>query len=137
MTQNSLVIDASVVLEWIETPESKNFTKAISVYENLKEGKIVVYAPLFLLMEVINVLFWKKKFERLEIEEFVNRVKETGVNFIGDFLPESANEVIDLMDKFKISAYDAQYVNLAIKKGVKLMTFDAKLQKIKETGFEF
>lgn len=137
MTGNSLVIDASVILEWIETTDSLNRKKAIEIYKLLKTGEIVAHSPIFLLTEVVNVLFWKKKRHTAEIKEFVDRVKGAGINFVGDFLPESVNELVELMDKYKITSYDAQYVNLALKKGLKLVTFDEKLAKIKRIAFDF
>lgn len=137
MIQNSLVIDASVVLEWIESPDSRNHAKAIEIYENLMKGEVVAYAPLFLLVEAVNVLFWKKKYQEIEIREFVDSVIGTGINFVGEFLPESVEELVWVMAKFQITSYDAQYVNLALKKELKLITFDEKLRGIKDVRFEF
>lgn len=137
MTQDSVVLDASVILEWVSPQDSSRRKKAIQIYRLLKRGEIFAFAPTFLLVEVVNVLFWKKKQKISEIKEFVERIKNSGINFVGDFLPESVDEILDVMVRYDVTSYDAQYVDLALKKGLKLATFDETLVLIKEILFKY
>jgi len=135
VTVDRFVIDASVVLEWVETKESPQKQRALGLYERLVKGEVAFSAPSFLLVEVINVLYWKKRNTVEEIRDFVDRVKTSGINFVdGAFSADASDELLDAVGKHEITAYDAQYVILAKKLGVKLLTFDEKLLGIKEVG---
>ena len=135
MTRNKVVIDANIVLEWLDPQESTQRKNAFYLYELLKKGEIVIYAPVFLLVEVANILFWKKKMAVKDILTFIDRVKNSGVNFVVG--SDAIEDIINLMDKYQITSYDAQYVYLAEKMNLKLATFDEKLGKIESTKYIF
>ena len=135
MTPIKIVIDANIVLEWIDFQESAQKKNALHLYELLKKGDVVIYAPAFLLVETANILFWKKKLAVKDILAFIDRVKNSGINFvIGD---DPIEDIIGLMDKYQITSYDAQYLYLAEKMNLKLATFDEKLEAIESTKFNF
>ncbi len=135
MTQSKIVIDANIVLEWLDQEDSTQKKHALYLYELLKKGEIVIYAPTFLLIEAANILFWKKKMAVKDIFAFIDRVQNSGINFIVG--QEVIEEIIKLMDEYQITSYDAQYLYLAQKMNLRLATFDEKLEKIESTKYNF
>lgn len=135
MTNSKIVIDANIVLAWLDLEQTVQKKNALQIYELLKKGEIIVYAPAFLLVETANILFWKKKMVVGDILAFIDKVKSCGINFIID--DEAIEDIIKLMDQHQITSYDAKYVHLAQKMNLKLATFDDKLEKIESIKYEF
>lgn len=135
---DKFIIDASCVLGWVEEKDPWQAEKALRIYEFLRTGEGLAYAPSFLFVEVANVLRWKKKISIDETREFIDRVKDSGINFIEGISGHGTiEEILEIMEKYATTSYDSQYVFLAQKMGLKLATFDEKLREIEEVVFDF
>lgn len=128
---DSFVIDASVVFKWFSRENEKYFKESRNLLYYLKNGEIALFAPNFLLTEVTNVFYWKKRFDKKEIEIFLGKIIDCGINF-ADCPARNAREIFALMTEYKITAYDALYVWLAKDRNLKLISADGKLLAIKE-----
>lgn len=128
---NSFVIDASVVFKWFSCENEKYFEESRNLLYSLKNGEIALFAPNFLLTEITNVFYWKKKFNKKEIEIFLGKIIDCGINF-ADCPARNAKEIFALMVEYKITAYDALYLWLAKDRNLKLISADKKLLEIKE-----
>jgi len=128
---DKLVVDSCVVLKWISPEKEKNVSKAVKIYRGLLKGELELHAPFFLLVEVANILFWKKRFECQDIRAFIERLTSLGINFSGDPVEFSVTKVIDLMCQYKITSYDAQFLYLAQQLDCRLVSEDRELVKIK------
>lgn len=126
---DKVVLDASVVLEWLSFGKSAEV--ALRVHEAIIKGKVAAYAPDFLLLEVANILFWKKKLTKEEVWGFLERLLNLGINFDDEPLSLKIQELVGQMAKFNLTAYDCQYLYLAQKLKGKLLTFDRDLLRIK------
>lgn len=130
-TMDSFIIDASVVFKWFSRENEKYFEESRNLLYRLKNGEIALFAPNFLLTEVTNVFYWKKKFDKKEIEIFLEKIIDCGINF-ADCPARNAREIFALMVEYKITAYDALYLWLAKDRNLKLISADEKLLEIKE-----
>ena len=124
------VVDASVVLKWIPGGKETEVIEARKIYRLSKEKIIQLIAPSFLLMEIANILFKKRKTKSEIISRALQRLKICGIEY-QDLQIDIVNEVIRLISRFNITAYDAIYLSIAKKQNTKLLTFDKELLKIK------
>lgn len=128
---DSFVIDSSVAIKWTSSQNEKGVESSFKIYEQLQFGKIKLYAPTFLLTEIANILFWKKKLKTSEIESFIEKLSESGINFL-DLSIDMIPEIFNLMVDRKVSAYDSIFLQLAQKMKCKLISDDEKLIEIKD-----
>lgn len=120
------VIDASVALKWY-LPE-KDSKRARKWYEAIKNNKIFAIAPDFLIFECANVLLKRHHLKLEDCIRVINDLKTIGIQTI----PLSAlrtDTVIQLADNYKITVYDALYVELARLTNINLLTADSELLK--------
>ncbi|MFH0975330.1 MAG: type II toxin-antitoxin system VapC family toxin [Spirochaetota bacterium] len=101
---------------------------------NLKDSD-QIYIPLLWWYESINVLNVSLKRKRLNfnaiskiIELFDKMPIETDISYGSHY----SKNIFELTQLYKISAYDAAYIELAVRKKAKLMTLDKDLIKASE-----
>ena len=70
-----VVVDASVVLKWIPGKREENKDEARELYRLMMQNKIVVYAPTFLLIEVLNILIMKRKAARQLVRKDIGKLQ--------------------------------------------------------------
>ncbi len=118
------IIDTSVVIKWVV--EETDSVEAERLFGLLKNGKIILFAPTLLLIELINILYWKNKYTQVEIKKIVTKIHESGINFI-DFTKAEIGEILNTVLENKITSYDAIFLNLAMSTGTKLISADKQL----------
>lgn len=125
-----MVVDASVVLKWVLVDSEEDVEEAKQWYDRSVTGEVVLVAPDILVAEITNVMFWKKGFDREQTVGFLDHL-EGKINCmpIGEL---GKSEVLETMEKYKVSVYDAYYLVLAMKKQTKVITLDKKLLTIEE-----
>lgn len=125
-----LVIDANFVLALISEEEYSSYAEEI--YNLIKSKNIIVYAPTFILVEVLNILIKKKKVNPEFVINSLSRLKKSGIVFLDtDGVIKNSFELEDLVIKYNITSYDALYIMTALKCKCKLLTVDQELLKIK------
>lgn len=125
------VIDASVVLKWIPGKNEKYVEEARELYRLLLANKVKLWAPDFLLVEVLNILVKKRRVDPKKAWKGVERIAECGIEFLA--LPiKDAGSLIQFMGEYGVTAYDALYLRLAQKLETKLVTYDEKLTDIRK-----
>lgn len=123
-----LVMDCSVTMAWCFENEATPLTE--NLLDNLHQISIAV--PLIWSLEVINVLLMAERTKR------INSIK--AIEFI-DFLNTLSIEqepstttslfsttIFEIAKESKLSAYDAAYLELAMRQDVPLCTFDKALK---------
>jgi predicted nucleic acid-binding protein len=95
------------------------------------EGKTIIVPALWSL-EIANAVLVGERRKRLrqpEIRRFTSLLE--GLSLVQDMQPVGAyvNNVLPLARKYSLSAYDAAYLELSIRRGAPLATLDGKLQK--------
>jgi predicted nucleic acid-binding protein len=125
---SSLVVDASVALAWCFPDEASKY--ADSVLVALKGQSIVV--PAVWGLEIANALLVgerRKRLKRPEILRFIVLLDELSILQDGQTVSESLSRVLPLARDYGLSAYDAAYLELAIRYGVPLATLDGDLRE--------
>lgn len=123
-----IVIDASVALAWCFPDEASEYADAVLV---ALEGREVI-VPAIWPVEVANALLVgerRKRIRKPEILRFSELLK--GLKMFEDVLPvaETLNGVLPIARAYNLSAYDAAYLDVAVRHGALLATLDAALRK--------
>lgn len=121
----TIVVDASMTLGWIFEDEEDEYAE--EVLRKFQGGRVPALWPL----EVVNGLLVAHRRKRLNPAQL-----KAGFNDLGQFpimveAPPAAaiqRGVLELAMKHNLSAYDAAYLELAIRDSLPLATLDAKLQ---------
>jgi len=125
----TFVLDASLALLWfVPQTNPKGVGYAQATLMALKEGRAVV--PSLCALEIANVitkLEAKGIVEEVDSQRFVALYagldievdQTTGVQALGD--------ILQLARRFKLSAYDAAYLELSLRTGLPLSTLDDEL----------
>lgn len=126
-----IVIDASVVIGWITVKDEQELERVRQVYELVVRKKIEAWAPVFLLVEIFNILVMKKKVGVKEAREVMKRLRESGIKF-AELGVKDIEKLGKIVGDCKVTAYDAEYLWLAEKKKCKVLTLDRELLKLKD-----
>ncbi len=127
-TSGGMVIDASVALAWCFPDEASDY--ADSVLLALEETRVLV--PAIWSVEISNALLVgerRKRIRQPEVLRFMELLK--GLSVVEERLsfPETLNNILPLARAYGLSAYDAAYLDIAVRHEVPLATLDAPLQK--------
>lgn len=125
-----IVIDASVVLKWIPGHDEESVLEAREVYKMMTGDKLEIFAPTFLLIEVLNILTLKRKATYALVKKSMELLSQGKIKFI-DLVLSDLPQIEETVHKYGLTAYDAIYLNLAKEKGCRLLTVDQDLLKIR------
>lgn len=125
---SGVVVDASVALAWCFPDEASEYADRVLVA--LKGQTLVV--PAVWGLEITNALLTgerRKRLKRPEILRFVALLEGLSILQDGQAVSESVNNVLPLARDYDLSAYDAAYLELAMRHSAPLATLDRDLQK--------
>ncbi|WP_297480809.1 type II toxin-antitoxin system VapC family toxin [Ferrovum sp.] len=132
----NFVLDASVALLWL-VPESNpaGVDYASATLKALKESQAVV--PLLLALEVANVIAKiesKGVVTEADSQRFIALFGR--LNLVTDqaTAAHALGDTLNLARRYKLSTYDAAYLELALRTGLPLATLDADLVKAATTA---
>lgn len=132
----SFVLDASVALLWLvpqTNPAGVDYASA--ALKALKESQAIV--PSLMTLEVANVVA-KVELKGLVAEADSQRfIALLGrLNMVTDqaTAAHALGDTLNLARRYKLSAYDAAYLELALRTGLPLATLDANLAKAATTA---
>ena len=117
------VVDASVVGSWLLPDE--NHPEAVTALDRLKDDE--AFAPSLLWFELRNLLLANERRRRITPSQTavaLNLVRELPLRF--DSQPGS-DTTLQLARAHKLTVYDAVYLELAVRRHLPLVTFDAAL----------
>lgn len=120
---DQVILDASVIVKWFS--KEKGHEKALEILNQVVEREIVLIEPDLVFYELINALWFGKK---LSIRK-INRILMEFINLEPKvFLvhPDLTSEILKLINKYPITAYDAVYIALANLEKIPLITADTK-----------
>lgn len=125
---HELVVDCSVVMSWCFRDEADAYSER--VLDGLIEG--MDFAPGILPLEVANALVIgerRKRLRRTDSDRFITLLGELPLTIVPDPPERVLNEAIAIARKHRLSAYDAAYLDLALRRGIPLATRDADLRR--------
>jgi predicted nucleic acid-binding protein len=127
----NFVLDASVALLWLapETnPSGKDY--AARVLKALKQSQAVV--PSLLALEVANVvvkLESKGLITEAGSQRYIALLERLNVTIDQATAVHALGDTLNLARRYKLSAYDAAYLEIALRLGLPLATLDSDLAK--------
>ncbi len=125
---NNFVVDNSVVMTWCFKDENTKYSDFI--LDKLEYS--TAFVPSIWALEVTNVLLVgerKKRIDESGSTYFMALLAELPI-IVDQELPERMlKEIFALARKYKLSTYDASYLDLAMRKGLPIATIDKALLK--------
>ena len=123
---SGLVIDSSVSAAWVFEDEASSFTDGI-LERILAE---TAWVPALWVYECANVLITAQRRGRIDAPRRARLAESMmGLPLVIDRQPVTIAELDWLSDRYSLSAYDAAYLELAIRRSVPLVTLDRALVK--------
>jgi predicted nucleic acid-binding protein len=123
------VLDASIVLTWCFPDEQAQ--KAEKISESIAQGDQPA-TPSFWRHEVLNALLVGEKRKRLTnelIQTFINDLERLPVEVDSPVAGTVFHSTLDLCRKHGLTAYDAAYLELAMRHRIALATADNALSR--------
>ena len=133
------VLDNSVVMRWLLNDGSEErLAYATKVLDLLTQDTGEASVPGIWSLEVANVLV-KAQAKGLVTEArasaFVGLLAEMTITADASTAARALGDTLQLARRFKLSSYDAAYLELALREGLPLATLDADLQSaMKQVG---
>ncbi|MEM0986277.1 MAG: type II toxin-antitoxin system VapC family toxin [Pseudomonadota bacterium] len=124
----TIVIDASVTLSWLLEDEAADASAAL--LRSLLDRTLLV--PAIWSFEVPNVMLQAEKRGRITVDAARERLALLSVLEIVTADPpkiETFDALIALGRETRLSAYDAAYLDLALREGAPLASLDARLRE--------
>lgn len=122
-----IVIDASVALAWCFPDEASGYADAI--LEVLERHTMLV--PALWAVEITNALLVAERRRRIkpsEARQFFALLNELPVVMDSPSVTDAVSNLLPLGREYGLSAYDATYLDVAMRHGASLATLDSKLQ---------
>ncbi|MCX7172874.1 MAG: type II toxin-antitoxin system VapC family toxin [Proteobacteria bacterium] len=125
------VLDNSVAMCWLEPPaKSADASYAVKVLKALTEAQALV--PSIWALEAANVI--TKMETRGEVTEartqgFIALLERLNIAEDKATTAHALGETLNLARRYKLSSYDAAYLELALRAGLPIATLDADLAK--------
>jgi len=123
-----IVIDASVALAWCFPDEASDY--ADSVLLALEKHAAIV--PAIWAVEVTNALLVgerRKRLRRPEAWRFVELLKRLNIVQDSQVVTDAMSNILPLGHDYRLSAYDAAYLDVAVRRQIPIATLDSDLQK--------
>lgn len=125
---SGIVVDASVALAWCFPDEASGYADSVLLAAQGEK----VHVPAIWPIEVTNALWVGERRRRIaapEIRRFADLL--AGLEIAEDLqrLPLALGHILPLAREHNISAYDAAYLELALRRNAKLATLDDALRK--------
>ena len=124
----SLVLDASIALTWCFSDERTAATTA--VLNHVVDQ--AAFAPAIWPLEVLNALVVAQRrgrcnaADRLRLTGFLRQLP---ITIDEDTLPHAWTTTAELADRFRLTIYDAAYLELAHRQSLPLATLDSDLRR--------
>jgi len=123
-----IVIDASVALAWCFPDEASDYADDVLVALDGRTAMVPAIWP----VEVANALLVgerRKRIRQPEVRRFLDLLKGLSILEDGQPFADTVSNILPLAREHDLSAYDAAYLDVAVRHGAPLATLDAALQK--------
>jgi predicted nucleic acid-binding protein len=120
------VLDASIALTWCFEDEATPATRDVLQRLAVEVASVPAIWPI----EVVNVLALAERRRRItpaESSEFLGRLEGLAIKMDDTSAARAFTRVLDLARGERLTAYDASYLELAMRLGVPLATKDGSL----------
>jgi predicted nucleic acid-binding protein len=132
--KQDLVLDCSITMAWCFSDESSK--KADKVLTHLVAGD-TAHVPNLWALEVSNILAVGEKRKRISaagISYFLERLQKLPIEMGVATSAYAFTNILNLSREYKISSYDAAYLDLAMRLGAPLATQDKQLLAVAKSA---
>jgi len=122
------VIDASLALAWCFPDEASEYADGVLV---ALEGRTVM-VPRVWALEITNAVLVaerRKRVKQADVRRFVELLGGLTLIEQSQTAIDTVSSVLPLARQYGLSAYDAAYLDVAIRQGAPLATLDSTLEK--------
>lgn len=124
---NTLVIDSSVIVKWLNRQDEENLTQADQILDDTRNGKVDLIAPEIAKYEVGNVLLTGKQLTSAQASISLGTTYSLPITFVTES-EDLAKETFDIAYDLGITYYDASFMSLAKQYDATLITENIKHQ---------
>lgn len=127
------VLDASVTLSWLLTdakPSDRHYTRR--ALDALSQDETSAVVPAIWSYEITNVLAKaeaRNQLSEAQSEAFLELLAELSIDLDNGSPDKVPTSILQLARRYKLSSYDASYLELAMRLSLPLATLDVDLQK--------
>jgi len=124
----SLIADISVVLAWLF--EEEQTTKALDILRRIEKDVLLV--PPLWWSELENGILMGERWGRktpAESSAFLKLVRSLPIRTDDTARHRISDDILDIGRRYNLTAYDASYIELAIREAAPLATFDEAIRK--------
>ena len=121
----SVLLDSSVVIKWFRKSEIWR-EEAVLLRREYLEGRLMIYVPDLLILEIANVLRYKKDLSRQQVLAAIKSLYGLKIEIL-NLSRAVINKAIELAYSRDLTLYDASFVAAAHHLNVPFVTADEKL----------
>ncbi|HSZ00986.1 MAG TPA: type II toxin-antitoxin system VapC family toxin [Terriglobales bacterium] len=123
-----VVIDASLALAWCFPDEASEYADGVLV---ALEGRTVMVPPVWAL-EITNAVLVaerRKRAKLADVRRFVELLGGLTIIEQSQTVIDTVSSVLPLARQYGLSAFDAAYLDVAVRQGAPLATLDSTLER--------
>ena len=128
----SFVLDASVALSWLLEDAGAGQAYASAVFDVLGDAEVQAHVPVTWGLELANVIAKSEGRNALppaRSQAFLASIEAAPILCDSATEKKSLHETLDLARRYRLSSYDASYLELALRSGLPLATLDTDLRR--------
>ena len=125
---SGIVVDASVTLAWCFPDEASSYADEVLV---ALEGRTVI-VPAIWALEITNAVLVAERRKRVkapDVRRFVELLGGLTIVEHSQRVADTVSNVLPLAREYESLAYDAAYLDVAVRQGAPLATLDSRLAK--------
>jgi predicted nucleic acid-binding protein len=129
----TFVLDASVALSWLlRDADAREASYAFTVLKALRAGGVVASVPMTWGLEIANVLARAERKDQVteaQSESFLEMLQATQIEADSATFTQALTDTLQLARRYRLSSYDASYLELALRAALPLATLDEDLRR--------
>jgi predicted nucleic acid-binding protein len=127
------VLDASVALSWLlRDADAREVSYAFAVLQALRAGGVAASVPVTWGLEIANVLARAERKEQLteaQSESFLELLQAMQIEADSATFTQALTDTLHVARRYRLSCYDASYLELALRAALPLATLDEDLRR--------
>jgi predicted nucleic acid-binding protein len=127
------VLDASVALSWLlRDADAREASYAFAVLKALRAGGVGASVPGIWGLEIANVIARAERMDQIteaQSESFLEMLQAIQIEADSATFSQALTDTLQLARRYRLSSYDASYLELALRSSLPLATFDEALRR--------
>jgi predicted nucleic acid-binding protein len=129
----TFVLDGSVALSWLlRGADAREASYAFAVLKALRAGGVGASVPITWGLEIANVLARAERKDQVteaQSESFLEMLQATQIEADSATFTQALTDTLQLARRYRLSSYDASYLELALRAALPLATLDEDLRR--------